>query len=987
MMEVLENLDKSFLTKCHESESLEECSNYFSSVYNFKVLTINIRSIRKNFNCFMVALMRLRIKIDIIILTECWWNPNTIVPRIPGFNSYNTTKYINKCGGVVAYVRDTWSATVTEPEVKDCNCLEISIGKEFRVFGVYRSPAFTDINNFLSSFNEANMIHNNKSCIIWAGDFNLNLIEDPPNEQCMEYMSLAAEHQLVPAISKPTRGNSCLDHIFVKQGFKVVGVVCNSAITDHNICIVGVANSLQPDLDQTRSRLKIDFCGVVDDLKKEDWRAVISNSDVNQAVQEFDKIISSAISTHSRLVTTTRSCLSLKPWITPGLIKCQKNRDTLHLKARKDPNNEILQTTYRRYRNFYKELLHRVKTGYEKEKLVENKNNPKKLWQTINNICDRTKMKTNSTELISMNEDPLASLNRCNNYFANVGKQLAKHILNNISTTENSLANIVKTNNSPVASFFMSPTTTDEISRLITSLKSDSAPGYDGHTATLIKHIKHCILEPLTHIFNLSLESGCFPSTWKIALVVPIHKDGAKEIPMNYRPISLLSIFSKLLEKVVNARLVDYLEANMLLSERQFGFRRGRSAEDAVVLLTKTISSAVDQKLRCMGVFLDLAKAFDTVSIPILTKKLETFGIRGIALDWFHSYLSNRVQKVRVGTSISDELPVGFGVPQGSILGPTLFAIYMNDVLELTIPGANIICYADDTVAVFKDSSWEKVLKMAEEGINQIAEWLNRNLLTLNLKKTKFMTFYNTQRSMPQVNLQMKIYSRVSQTAHSSSSTNSSCDVLGRVDRIRYLGVELDESLTFRHHISKLSGRVRKLIYVMKGLRDSCDSKTLTMIYISLCQSILSYCNLAWGGAAKTIMIGLERAQRAVLKVMLRKPYTHPTDTLYKEAKVLTVRQLFILKAVLSTHKSAKACAHTQDRPNKRVYRIPVQRVNSAFANRHPNSLFPQIYNKIHKIFPNLTNETTRKVKQLIQSWLLTLSYNDTESLRESEYT
>lgn len=320
---------------------------------------------------------------------------------------------------------------------------------------------------------------------------------------------------------------------------------------------------------------------------------------------------------------------------------------------------------------------------------------------------------------------------------------------------------------------------------------------------------------------------------------------------------------------------------------------------------------------------------------------------------------------------------VQFGVPQGSILGPTLFSVYMNDILELVLPGADILCYADDTVIIFRDTSWDRVIRLAEMGTNQVAAWLNRNLLTLNTKKTKLVTFYKTQRSLPQQNIKLQIHCCGLRT---DKSDCSSCEFIGQVKSTRYLGLEIDECLTFKYHIKKLSGRVRKIIYIMKSLRHACDKNTLLMVFNSLCQSIISFGILAWGGAAKGAMIELERAQRAVLKVMLNKPFRYPTDDLYKEAEVLGVRQLFIHKAVTLVHKKTINSDEYIKISQKRVFKVSVPAIKSAFASRHPNFLLPSIYNKICKIF-DVKSIPTSTLKRQVQTWLLSQSYTDTENL------
>jgi hypothetical protein len=258
------------------------------------------------------------------------------------------------------------------------------------------------------------------------------------------------------------------------------------------------------------------------------------------------------------------------------------------------------------------------------------------------------------------------------------------------------------------------------------------------------------------------------------------------------------------------------------------------------------------------------------------------------------------------------------------------------------------------------------------------ADWFHANLLTLNSKKTKFLCFHKTASSKPSFNPVIKIH-----TCNSLPNNSCDCNSIQRTDVIKYLGLFVDENLNFKHHIRKLSARIRKSIGIFKKLRHSADHSLLVMVYVTLCQSVISYCITVWGCATKTIMLEIERAQRSVLKVMLKKPFRFPTTALYSHANVLTVRQLFLLKLSLTTHKSSKSLSCYNTLLAKRVFSLPVPRVCSTYGNRFGEYVRVSTYNSILK-HCDLKDITINEAKKQIFKLLHSLNYAETEDILEN---
>lgn len=375
-----------------------------------------------------------------------------------------------------------------------------------------------------------------------------------------------------------------------------------------------------------------------------------------------------------------------------------------------------------------------------------------------------------------------------------------------------------------------------------------------------------------------------------------------------------------------------------------------------------------------MTVFLDLKKAFDTVSVPILVEKMEKIGIRGTPLTLLSDYLRNRTQCVRIEGHVSEDAKIEYGVPQGSVLGPTLFLIYLNDLTNLQLENGFVCSYADDTAIVFKGISWESAFRAAESGLSKVANWLKSALLTLNVTKTNYVCFAINKRSQPTSSRKLRIH-----YCDCPNDTDCGCVEIECVKSTKYLGIILDERLSWHQHIDHVNGRMRKLVWIFKKLRHIASQKLLSSIYLALAQSVTVYCIPIWGGAIKTKMIYVERAQRCILKTMFFKPYKFPTDELYKIAKVLSVRKLYILATVLKVHKAlpydpALLTGRRQDRL------APVPTCNTVFARRQYYAQSALLYNKLHKLY-HIYSLQYYNCKKVVINGLATLGYNEIEFL------
>lgn len=861
-----------------------------------------------------------------------------------------------------------------EPSFLEGNCLLARLSKHnIVIVSIYRSPSYKTTDPFLESLHETLLKLKGTNTVMLIGDINIPINHDKIDQAGENYLTLAASHGLLPAHIEITRAQTgtCLDHVLLKSSHSTHVLIPQATLTDHYPVLVCMDFNIPRVFANTTYSIT-NKENLTQDLHKIELTPINQSQDPEYSINYLTTAIQDAINKNTVIIFTSRRKKIIKPWITPGLLRCMRNRDRLNKKLKSSPDNEILKLTYTRYRNFCNAILKKVKRAYEKSEVEKTKDDPKKLWKTLRDISNMNNSPSHTDHLLKINSSPDKSLNEINSYFINVGKNLAEECQKNI---QHDSVHVLKENNRSLKldSFVLEDTSEDEVSRLIMGLKTECSVGRDNISNKLLKQHSNFLVPPLTLIFNNCLHTGIFPSQLKSSEVRPIFKGGDKKVISNYRPISILPAISKLLEKIINNRLTKYLEKNNLLAEKQFGFRAGRSTDEAVYTLTNYISTNLDKGRKCLSIFLDLKKAFDTISIPILITKLEKLGIRGSQLQFFESYLTGRNQCVRIGDHVSTDLPVSYGIPQGSILGPTLFLIYINDLTGLNIPKCDLISYADDTVLFFAADAWDEVFIAAQTGLDIVNNWLRHHLLTLNSDKTKYLTFCIRQSMYNSNNYNIVPH-------QCSQGNNCACKAIERVHKIKYLGVIIDSNLSFKDHIKLLSSRIRKLIYVFKRLRHVVDPLLLKQIYFALCQSIISYCISSWGGSPKTVIKPVEIAQRAILKICTFKPRFFSTTLLYQYCEVLNVRQLFLLTIILRQHKQIIYDPKLTLRRRNRLVCTPNHQPHTSFIKRFFVFLGPFVYNKINSKL-NIYSLNKTKCKNKVKEFLLTLTYEETEKL------
>ena len=385
-----------------------------------------------------------------------------------------------------------------------------------------------------------------------------------------------------------------------------------------------------------------------------------------------------------------------------------------------------------------------AKLSYYRQKCIDLKNNGAKLWALINSTIRKSNNKTQLIERIKLDNIEVTKsemiANEFGKYYSNIGLLMK----NKVKPSDNSIIDYINKIPSNKRTLYLFPTTPTEVGKLIMKLKNKPSSGHDQISNIMLKWLCPSVEYPLSLIFNKSLSGGVFPDQMKLSDVIPLFKGKEPYLCNNYRPISLLLTTSKILEKIIYSRVYEFMQTTSQITEDQFGFRMNHSCVDAITNLCGEIIKNRERGHHTLGVFVDLSKAFDTLSHKILLDKLERYGIRGVTLDWFRSYLSNRKLRSKIsvssGSTYSDYYDVTVGTPQGSCLGPLLFLLYIND-LNLNLEYAKAILFADDTTIFLGHRNLNYLNWCLSVDLQHISDWFLANKLTLNISKSHYLHF------------------------------------------------------------------------------------------------------------------------------------------------------------------------------------------------------------------------------------------------------
>lgn len=608
---------------------------------------------------------------------------------------------------------------------------------------------------------------------------------------------------------------------------------------------------------------------------------IIYNHLVNRVNQALNQAKATISVTNSQ---TNRNKNSL-PWYDYTIKLASKTKNDfykkfiskkLHTDQQNDPELLEAHSRYKNYKNKLNSVIRKARRQYIFKSLEKAKNDARKTWSILNSlIINKSQPSSTITSIVDPRGielfEPVKQANCFNNFFTQIGHTLASNIPTPCNKTFNQFLN------PPYAeSFFLSPATPDEVGRVFRECSNSNALDINSHSQKLFTSIYDLMKYDIAQLYNTSVSMGIFPTCMKLAKVIPIYKKGRKDHLANYRPIAILPFLSKIIEKLVNKRLLNFLIEHSLINSSQYGFLPGRSTIHAAMEYYEIIAQGFSDNKSTISISLDLSKAFDTINVDILLTKLSHIGIRGTALDWFRSYATSRRQCVAVAGVLSSEEPISCGVPQGSVLGPTLFLIYINDIINSS-SHFKFIQYADDTTLIFqtnKTACPKTQQNLVNIELGKIVTWLHCNKLSLNVSKTQVIG-YNL--AFPRNAYQIAINN----------------EPLSFVSNINFLGIHFNESLKWDTHILHIKSKISKITGLLHRQKKFLPKRSLLLLYNSLIHCHLTYGTELWGASPMSALCNIKKIQKSAIRaIMNAQPRTH-TASLFAELKILPVNKIY----------------------------------------------------------------------------------------------
>ena len=744
----------------------------------------------------------------------------------------------------------------------------------------------------------------NKKCIL-VGDFNLCLLKGDSFHPTEEFIDTLFSFGYLQLINYPTRVShnanhasaTLIDHIWtniLKETY--TSGIFKAFLSDHfpTFTLIDIEKTkiTSPKSFSNRIFSNENLEAFKHDLDLLTFDEITSEIETQTAYNKFHATFFSLYNRHFpiREVKFNRNIHKKENWMSNGLLISRKNKILLGNQKAINPTLENIKR-FKDYKNIYNKLLRLAKKLYYSKLLIDCQGNMKKSWSTIREATGLSTKKSEITDYLTIDNEvihgDLNIANCFNEHFSNI----ACKIQNDVIPSDRPPDSFLDNHNTH---FEFCSVTPQLIIDTFNELKVKKTTDFSGLSTYFLKNVINKLSIPLAHIFNQSLETGLVPEQCKIAKITPIFKKGGNEDNVNdYRPISLLSIFSKILEKIVCNNLKDYLINNTILNHFQFGFQNDNSTFHPMMQLVNKIGESFNNNEYTLAIFCDLSKAFDVVPINLLLKKLENIGILGNKLRWFESYLFRRRQFVKIRENESSYKYITSGVPQGSILGPILFLIFINDIPNCTL--LSILLFADDTTLFASGKNLNDLINFVNIELRKVSQWFRSNKMSLHPVKTQFTIFHHDPDSIPWEDIKIYLDENDPDCLNYDENLKKQITCVNHTSNtpaIKFLGIYFDPKLDFKFHCKQINLKLSRSLFILRQCKNILTEKAMKALYYSTFHCHLTYGILIYTCVCKSTLQGIIKKQKAAIRLITNSRYNDHTKPLFKSQKILPFESL-----------------------------------------------------------------------------------------------
>lgn len=850
-------------------------------------------------------------------------------------------------------------------------CCAVSFKNIYCLINVYRPPSDSsnDVDLFFSQFSKLLSLSQKKfKHIIICGDFNIDQFSNSLNSKRL--FDILSSFEMTSLINEYTRifstknytSYSSIDYVVTNIMENIDTSNFDTGLSDHHCQVINfdIADTMKvSNVQKTLSyrNINANSLNVFLHLLSSSKFDICINSDVNlvfnRFLDEFLWCFNAAFEKRTKVIDYS-SNVKQKIQFSSKLNEKRKQLNNLDW-LRKRVFNEQLNENYKKLKKEVNAEIFNEKRIYFGNKIIKSSNKNKTVWSIVNQV--KGKQKNRNISEILYKDKVLTDPSEQVSAFGEFLTSSIHHKINDYFKGQPT-ANCTVGNHAAQSMFF-TPVTEVEIIEVIQKLPNKKSTGYDEIPITIIKESKEIIAPILTHIVNMSVAQGEFPTNLKLGILIPLFKKGDHKIIENYRPIALLSVLSKIIEKAVAIRVEHYLNSFQLISNCQHGFRAGYSTETSTIEYTQDINNRLDAGCFVVSLLFDLTRAFDTIEHSFISEKLQSLGIRGCINQWFLSFLSNRKMRVKIEDVISEEHDIDIGTPQGSVLGPLIFLLFINDVPNY-ISKAKVLMYADDTCMVISDNTKDGLLEKINTTFKEFETWCNKNRLMINFSKTAIIEYHN-QRKVP----------------FNFSFTFNNITFEGSKS-VKFLGTNFDCNMSWDTHVNSVCHKMNQCFYLLTVLKSMLDRDTLLQVYYSYAYSAMAYNIVVWGQAQQIQRVFI--LQKRIIRLIFDLPFQTSCRETFSKNKILTTTSIYLLKLLnyMFVHQTKfikNSAFHSYDTRYKD--NLSVIKVAHTFCQKSPNNAGIKYFNKLPNDIKNSKSQAIfvgRLKKMLADNCFYTLN-------------